>query len=107
MTGPREYARVAYYTKWAELDAGPDPKLKEQAGDVARIVARISDCTLSTRRIVDEIVPELSLPSSGGVPKMIRVLVTDVRPEKVHEYRELVKDSSCRPSRRAEQRTTP
>ncbi len=23
LTGPREYARVGYYTKWAELDAGP------------------------------------------------------------------------------------
>lgn len=92
LSGPREYLRVIYYTKWAELDAGPDPKLKDQAGDIARIVARINDCVVSSRRIIDEIIPELSLPSSGDIPKMIRVLVTDVRPDKIGEYRDLMKN---------------
>jgi hypothetical protein len=92
LSGPREYAHVVYYTKWAELDAGPDPKTKDQAGDLARIGARINDCTVSTRRIIDEIVPELSLSASGEIPKMIRVLVTDVRPDKIGEYRNLVKN---------------
>jgi hypothetical protein len=91
LTGPRVYARVSYYTKWAELDAGPDPKLKEQAADVARIGTRIIDCTESWHRIIEEIQPDLSLPPSDDMPKMIRVLVTDVRPDKYKEYLDLVK----------------
>ncbi len=92
VTGPHEYARVSYYTKWAELDVMTDPKTKDQEGDLSRIRARIADCTLSTRRIIDEIIPELSLPPTAEIPKMIRVLVTDVRPDKVGDYRELMKN---------------
>jgi hypothetical protein len=92
LTGPREYARVTYYNKWAELDAGPDPKLKDEAADVARINTRIIDCAESWHRTIEEIQPDLSLPSSGEMPKMIRVLVTQVRPEKYKEYLDLVKD---------------
>lgn len=91
LTGPREYARVSYYTKWAELDAGPDPKLKDQAGDLARLSTRIIDCTESSRRIIEEVQPDLSLPPSQELPKMIRVLVTEVRPDKYREYLGLVK----------------
>jgi hypothetical protein len=92
LTGPREYARAIYYSKWAELDAGPDPKMKDQAADLARINVRILDCTEGWRRIIDEINPDLSLPQGGGVPKMIRVLVTDVRPDKIGDYLDLVKN---------------
>lgn len=92
LTGPREYARVTYYSKWAELDAGPDPKLKDQAADLARINTRIIDCTESWRRTIEEIQPDLSLPSSGEMPKMIRVLVTQVRPDKYKEYLDLMKN---------------
>ncbi len=92
LTGPREYVRVTYYNKWAELDAGPDPKLKDVAADLARINTRIIDCTEGWRRTIEEIQPDLSLPSSGDMPKMIRVLVTEVRPEKYKEYLDLVKD---------------
>jgi hypothetical protein len=91
-TGPREYARVIYYNNWAELDAGPDPKMKDQAADLARINVRIIDCTESWRRIVDEINPDLSLPATNDMPKMIRVLVTDVRPEKIGDYLDLMKN---------------
>jgi hypothetical protein len=91
LTGPRVYARVSYYTKWAELDAGPDPKLKEQAADVARISTRIIDCTESWHRIIEEIQPDLSLPSAPDMPKMIRVLNTEVRPDKYKEYLAVVK----------------
>jgi hypothetical protein len=91
LSGPREYARVSYYTKWAELDAGPDPKLKDQAADLARLSTRIIDCTESWHRIIEEIQPDLSLPSSQEIPKMIRVLVTEVRPDKYKEYLDLVK----------------
>jgi hypothetical protein len=92
LTGPREYALVSYRDKWADLDAGADPKMKDQAADLARIGLRIIACTESSRRIIDEIRPELSLPDSGEVPKMIRVLVTDVRPDKIGDYLDLMKN---------------
>lgn len=92
LTGPREYALVTYYSKWAELDAMSEPKMKEQAEDLARIGLRIVACTESSRRIIEEIKPALSLPPSGEVPKMIRVLVTDVRPDKFGDYLDLMKN---------------
>ena len=92
LTGPREYAIVSYYTKWADLDTTPDPNMKDLAADQARAGMRIVACTESSRRIIDEIRPDLSLPASGEVPKMIRVLVTDVRPDKVNDYLDLVKN---------------
>jgi hypothetical protein len=93
VTGPRTYALVTYYTKWADLDAGADPKMKDQAADVARITERILDCTESRRRIIEEVNPDLSLPDSGKVPTMIRVLVTDIRPEKYNDYLALIKSN--------------
>ena len=91
LTGPRVYARVMYYSKWADLDAGPDPKLKDQEADLVRIGARITDCTERWSRTIEEIQPDLSLPPSTDVPKLIRVLVTQVRPDKYKEYLNLVK----------------
>ncbi len=91
LTGPREYARASYYNKWADLDAGPDPKLKDQAADLARVSQRIVDCTESSRRIIAEVQPDLSLPPGTDIPKMIRVLTTDVRPERYRDYLALVK----------------
>lgn len=91
LTGPREYVRASYYDKWADLDAGPDPKLKDVDTDVARVVERILDCTQSSRRIITEVQPDLSLPPSSDIPKLIRVLTTDVRPDKYREYLALVK----------------
>ena len=92
LTGPREYVRVQMYTKWADLEAGPDPKTKDQDTDLARIALRINNCTESSHRDIDVVMPELSLPDSGNVPKMIRVLVTQVRPDKVHDYLDLEKN---------------
>src|SRR5260370_42335054 len=92
LTGPRAFALVVYYNKWADLDAGPDPKMKEQATDLARISMRITDCTESWQRVIEEVNPDLSLPDSGKMPTMIRVLVTQVRPDKVKDYLELAKN---------------
>jgi hypothetical protein len=93
ITGAHEYARVQMYTKWADLDASidSDPKLKDQAVDLTRISMRIIDCTESWHRDIDVVMPELSLPDSSDIPKMIRVLVTQVRPDKYHEYLDLQK----------------
>ncbi len=91
VTGPRVYALASYYKTWAELDAGPDPKMKDQAADIARISERILDCTESRRRIIDEVIPELSLPDSGKMPTLIRVLTSEIRPERYNDYLALIK----------------
>jgi quinol monooxygenase YgiN len=90
LTGPREWVVASYYQKWADLDAGPDPALKDEAGDVARISARITACMDNSRRIITEVQPDLSVPATE-MPKMIRVLTTDVRPDKYRDYLALVK----------------
>ena len=69
LTGPREYVRASYYNKWAELDAGPDPKLKDEAADLARVSQRIIDCTESSRRIIAEVQPDLSMHSGHECPR--------------------------------------
>jgi quinol monooxygenase YgiN len=91
LTGPNEYLRAENFTSWADLDAGADPKLKEQAVEMRVISNRIIQCTESSHRSIDEVVPELSLPQSPEIPKMIRVLQTKVKPDKVGEYLELYK----------------
>lgn len=91
LTGPREFVRASYHNKWAELDADADPKMKDVAADVARVTARILACTDSSRRIIAEVQPDLSVQTSDDMPKMIRVLTTDIRPEKYREYLALVK----------------
>ena len=95
LTGDHEYARAQMYTKWADLDASidNDPKLKDQAADLARASLRIIECTSSWRRDIEVVNPDLSLPDTGvDMPKMIRVLVTQVRPDKYHEYLDLQKN---------------
>lgn len=91
-TGTHEFAHVIYYAKWADADSSAvsDMKTTDQAADLARINARINDCTEHSRRVVEEILPEYNL-TSGNVPKMIRVLQTQVRPDKYHEYLDLMK----------------
>lgn len=91
LTGPREYAIVSYHSKWSELDAGADPNIKDDAGDLARLQTRLVDCAASWRRTIEEIQPDLSLPMSPEMPKMVRVLTTLVRPEKYKEYLDLIK----------------
>jgi hypothetical protein len=91
LTGPRVYALAAYYKTYAELDVTTDPKMKEQAADIARIGTRITDCTESWHRVIEEVNPDLSLPDSGKIPTMIRVLVTQVRPDKYTDYIALLK----------------
>jgi hypothetical protein len=92
VTGPHEYAHVIMYKNWADLDydMAADTQLKGQAMDLERIAMRINDCAVSSRRVIEEILPEYNI-SSDDVPKMIRVLQTQVRPEKYHDYLELLK----------------
>lgn len=94
LTGPYEYARVQMYTKWADLDntTDKDPKLKDQEADLTRIALSIIGCTSSWHREIQVVNPDLSLPDSDSEPKMIRVLVTQVRPEKYRDYLEFQKN---------------
>jgi len=92
LTGPNEYVLADYSTKWADFDSTPDPKLKEVQADLQRIGTRITQCTESLHRIIEEVLPDLSLPGGAGVPKMISVLRSRVRPDKVDEYLGLVKN---------------
>jgi hypothetical protein len=94
LTGSHEYAHVIYYKNWADLDYNTtaDPQLKDEAADLTRIGMRIVDCAESYRRTIEEIMPEFSSPPNGEMPKMVRVLQTQVRPEKMGEYLDLVKN---------------
>lgn len=92
LTGPNEYVLVGYYAKWADLDAAMDPKLKEVQVELQRIGIRITECTESSHRIIDEMRPDLSLPGGSDVPKMVSVLRSRVKPDKVSEYLALVKN---------------
>lgn len=49
------------------------------------------DCAARWRRTIEEIQPDLSLPMSTEMPKMVQVLTTLVRPEKYKEYLDVVK----------------
>jgi hypothetical protein len=84
---------VIYYAKWAELDstAATDPKLKDKQADVASINARIGQCLDHSERIIDVVDAELSLPRQSDPPKMIRTNRVLVRPDKVEEFRALLK----------------
>src|SRR5271170_450779 len=63
LTGANEYVRVDNYAKWADMDqTGPEPKLKEVASQLQSINTRISQCIESSHRVIDELLPELSLP---------------------------------------------
>ncbi len=93
LTGPHEFAHVIDYKKWADVEStsAADMKTTEQAADLARINTRINNCAESSRRVVEEILPEYNI-TSANVPKMIRVLQTQVRSDKYHEYLELMKN---------------
>jgi hypothetical protein len=65
--------------------------MKDQAAQLQSIGSRIAQCEESTHRVIEEVLPDLGLPPTGAAPTMIRVLVTQVRPDKVSEYLALVK----------------
>jgi hypothetical protein len=89
-SGPREMALVAYYSKWAELGVMP-AAFKEAGSDLAPLFARLQQCSDSVDRVVDEILPDHSLPMAANVPRMVRVLRLVVKPDRVDEYLALQK----------------
>jgi hypothetical protein len=91
LSGDDQFARVDVYTKYGDLDRGPDPKIKDQAVALRGITARIVQCEESGHRIISEMLPDLSLPSNPDLPKMIRVVRSDVKADKIDEYMSLMK----------------
>lgn len=94
-SGPNVVARVDDYKKFADMDLTParDPKLKDYAADLARINSRIVDCFAEWDRVVYRMRPDLSLPPAKEIPKMVRVLKTQILPDKVAEYIALKKEN--------------
>jgi len=89
-SGPTEMVRVDYYKTWAELDRGVDPKTKEVAGELRSIASRITSKFNLAERVVDEILPQYSLPQSNDMPKMVRVLRTVIKPGQVAAYNAII-----------------
>jgi hypothetical protein len=90
LTGANEYVLARNYAKWADLDAGPEPKMKDLAAQLQAIGTRITQCIETSHMIVDEVLLDLSLPQTGPI-SMIRVLRSRVKPDKVNEYTALLK----------------
>ncbi len=90
-SGPREYALVRYYAKWADLDMTQDPALQDHQAEATRIFVRIGQCTESATRIISEVQPDMSITSSGEMPKMVRLIRNVVKPDRVNDYIALMK----------------
>lgn len=92
LTGEREYVLVRYYSKWADIDDTQDPKLKDVAARLTAINSRIMSCVEKYHRVLQSLDADLSiaLPVGSTIP-MARVLRTWIRPDKMAEYRALVK----------------
>lgn len=95
-TGPNVYVRVDNYKNFAEMDNtfARDPKLKDVAADLTRINSRIVDCFAElSERVVYRMRPDLSLPPTKEIPKMVFVLKTQILPDKVADYIALKKEN--------------
>lgn len=91
-SGPGEFVLVSNHPNWATLDAGPEPKMKDSAGQMAALFARVVNCIQSTRRVIASLEADLSLPmASVEPPSMVRVIRTWVRPEHNDAYKALMK----------------
>jgi hypothetical protein len=102
LTGEREYVLVTHPRKWAELDVTREPKLKDVAARLTAINSRIMSCVESSRRVIHQLDPDLSLPVPTTPPQpMARVLRTWVRPDKTAEYRAILKNDLLPAARKA------
>ena len=106
LSGPREYARVTYSSKWAELDVVADPKMQPVAGQYTALLARFNATVESSRTVHSALDSELSLPLPAGDPQpLARVLRTWVRPDQVDAYRALTKSDVLPAFKRAGTKT--
>ena len=89
MSGPRAYAVVGYFNKWADLDQPPPPNPA-----ITALLARINSCVESSERRIDVIDPALSIRQTDAIPNLVQVVKVSVRPERVNDYLALAKSTS-------------
>jgi hypothetical protein len=103
LTGPRQYMLVRDYEKWSELDPGDTTRAILANPELARLNLRIGSCIESETMFVEEMLPELSMASSPSEPpKLLRVARSRIRPDKVKEFEDLVKNELFPAYRKAE-----
>src|SRR2546421_6337129 len=73
MSGPRAYAVVSYYKKWADLDQPPPPNPV-----ITGLLARINGCVESSERRIDVIDPALSIRDTNAIPNLVQVVKVSV-----------------------------
>lgn len=89
-TGPTEVLLVRWFKKFADLDSWPSPA--NASPILSSMGVQLRGCALSAETTYLQILPDLSLPGTPDIPKMVRVLRTTVRPDKVDAYKALIKE---------------
>lgn len=92
LTGPTELLRVDYYEKFADLDSEAYPKMKPYEGEYAAIARRILDSFAKSERVIDIVLPDLSLPRAATPPKMLMIWTARIKMDKAREFYELEKN---------------
>jgi hypothetical protein len=93
-SGPREVAVVRYHQKWSELGRSRDPKMAESATAMANLTTRMNACVESAERVIDEIVPDNSMPRMGSLPPFIRAGRLLAQPGKVNDVLAVLKEET-------------
>lgn len=92
LTGPTELLRVDYFEKFADLDSEADPKMKQFEAEYAPIVGRILDSFAKSERVIDIVLPDLSMPRAATPPKMLMIWTARIKMDKAREFYELEKN---------------
>ncbi len=82
-SGPTEILLVRYYKNYADMDESG----LQLSSQVSLARARVMKCANSTETVIDELIPEASvIADRNAMPKYIRTLRSEVKPEKMLEY---------------------
>lgn len=101
LTGPYQFMMVRDYEKWSDLDPGPVSKAIAENAELAAINLRIGDCVESSTLLVEELLPDLSMPLPSEPPVIVRFARSRIRPDKVAEFEALVKNELLPANRKA------
>jgi len=89
VSGPSEVVLVRYYKNYAEMDE-PGPQTKSV--EVANARARAGKCIESQSTEIEAVIPELTQRKDmNTVPAFVRMLRTVVKPERLADYKALLK----------------
>ena len=92
LTGPHQFVLVRDYDKWEDLDTGPVTKAVMANAELGRLNLRIVACLEQTTNLVEELLPELSMPRAAGPPEIIRLARNRIRSDKTAEFESIVKN---------------